>query len=480
VLALCAERRKKRVATFGFPKHMSELVGIKKGLLDHSVAMIGDSYNCYHELNFLSDANLYEYSTLILDPAAIDSELRETSDPPFDSRAHAWLTLRSEQLTTWVSNGHTLVFIVRCPKFWPFEFDNGYCQQISVYELPIFAAFDFKRASGSRVDFAGRPALKLLIEPHLDHFEYEAIISGNELEPILRVRTSAQGENQLVGGKSSFGKGQVIGMPPIGTEFKQADFLKVLAELPRAMFPPSVRLPDWVNLFCAEPELMSRNTISALAAKIQSLELEMAEEQDVIARFREMKCLFAGTGEEFKEAVKAAFNELGLNCVDGPHPRADLLATDGKRIIVVEAKGLDGPARERNFRQVQSWKAEVDLAFSVDSDETDENPDLQRYAAQLKQLGITAKPQEDCKGILVIGTFKSTPLSERISLDFPENLVRLLVPANVCGITGLQLFGLVLAVRKDPGLKPKIASAFYDTAGLLNLAADWGEFLKQV
>ena len=62
---------------------MPELVGMNRLPVNENVAMIGHSYGCCHELEFLSDANLYEYSTLILDPREISSELLKTGGPPF-------------------------------------------------------------------------------------------------------------------------------------------------------------------------------------------------------------------------------------------------------------------------------------------------------------------------------------------------------------------------------------------------------------
>jgi len=54
---------------------MPELVGIKRPPLDNGVAMIGYSYGNFPELDFLSDSNLYEYGTLIVDPQTINHEL---------------------------------------------------------------------------------------------------------------------------------------------------------------------------------------------------------------------------------------------------------------------------------------------------------------------------------------------------------------------------------------------------------------------
>ncbi len=80
---------------------------------------------------------------------------------------------------------------------------------------------------------------------------------------------------------------------------------------------------------------------------------------------------------------------------------------------------------------------------------------------------------------MVIGTFRTTPLSDRSQPDFPEPVVRLLIQSNVCAITGLQLFGLLSMARNDPPLKEKIVSSLFSTAGVLSLATDWRQFLRE-
>jgi hypothetical protein len=168
-----------------------------------------------------------------------------------------------------------------------------------------------------------------------------------------------------------------------------------------------------------------------------------------------------------------------LRCVDGPPSRADLLASDGKRVIAVEAKGLESSAREKNFRQVQSWKAEVDLALTVDPEDVAENPDLKRYVEQLGLIGVAGKTADDCKGLIVIGTFRNIPLNERKMPDFPDNVTRSLIQSDVCAVTGLQLFGLVLQARSNPGSRANIVASLFETAGVSDMASNWHEFLMQ-
>ncbi|HEY5504381.1 MAG TPA: hypothetical protein VIK28_04420, partial [Sedimentisphaerales bacterium] len=244
------------------------------------------------------------------------------------------------------------------------------------------------------------------------------------------------------------------------------------------LFTRKSNLPDWIDNFCVDTELDAINITNALEEEILALRAKIVEKQSDIARARELKALFSGTGDEFKDTVAAALQELGLNCVDGPHPRADILASNGKRFMAIEAKGLDGNAKESNFRQVERWKAEVNSAVTIATEERKADPDLRRYGEQLDLLGMPPNVTDDCKGLMVIGTFRSTPLTDRKGPDFPDGVIRRLGHSDVCALTGLQLFGLVMHVRKNPHLKSEIVESLFNTAGVLDRATEWNEFIQ--
>ena len=415
-------------------------------LPDDIVAIIGYSYGIFPELSFLSDANFYEYGTLIVDPMAINFELIQTGGPPFREYAYSSFMRRTEELSTWVSDGHTLILLVRPPIVWVFEFMQDkllpVSEELSLYEIPVLRSLNFQSASGNRVDYVGPASAESVLQPHLNRLQYQAIINGDQLQPLLQVRRSIVGDSQLIGCVQPFNKGQVICMPLLdGNVDQNAAYLRALADLPVALSSRASPLPDWVDLFRTEQELHCAEAIQKLSQEVRERESQIEQEKVTVADFRGLKTLFAGSGEEFKNSVMAALQELGLKCVDGPHPRADLLASNGSRFLAIEAKGLDGNARERNFRQVERWKAELNSAIRLPPDERDFDPDLKRYAEQLKLLGITSEATDDCKGLMVIGTFRNTPPSKRKMPDFPDGVIRLLAQSNVCALSGLQLFG---------------------------------------
>ena len=79
---------------------------------------------------------------------------------------------------------------------------------------------------------------------------------------------------------------------------------------------------------------------------------------------------------------------------------------------------------------------------------------------------------------MVIGTFREIPLQERTRPDFPDPVARRIARSSVCGLTGLQLLGLVLEAQTDPARQKEIVDALFTTNGVLKEAEKWNTFLK--
>src|SRR5262249_18057766 len=140
----------------------------------------------------------------------------------------------------------------------------------------------------------------------------------------------------------------------------------------------------------------------------------------------------------------------------GPPNRADLLAWDGHSLIAVEAKGLEGSAREKNLRQSQQWLAEVRKTLSSSALERSSDHEMKAYADIIADMGVpldSGAVEFECKGLMVIGTHRSTPLVSRTEPDFPDPLVRSIGRSEITAITGISLLALLVQVRN--GLKTK-------------------------
>ena len=215
--------------------------------------------------------------------------------------------------------------------------------------------------------------------------------------------------------------------------------------------------------------------MEALDAEAARINEEVARQQLILHDASDLKQLIAGSGQTFADAVSKSLIELGFRVVEGQHPRADLVISDGSRIAAVEVKGVEGPIAERHLRQLWAWMTEIDNILSMPSEER--SKEQADYATIIEKLETTVD-ELDCKGLLIVGTFRTTPLDQRVEPDLPDPVQRRLGSSDVCILTGLQLLGLVLAGRQDPKVKPVLVQDLMRSRGRLKAALDWTEFLS--
>jgi hypothetical protein len=277
-----------------------------------------------------------------------------------------------------------------------------------------------------------------LFSPVAGLLNYSVVMEGQRLVPLLLVQPAVKTTTSaaVVGGYVRIGDGLVV-FVPAGQGPGQPYWL-ALAQLPSLLRRDKPEFPEWVDKFQTAAEVTAFDNIAAQKEQIKRLQAETAKLEIQTSDGRRLKQLFVGSGSNFEDAVAEALRELGLSVVPGPHPRADLLATDGKRIAAIEAKGIDGASREEHVRQVMMWMPDVDAAMSTALSGQIGDVDLGRYVEQLKLLPTDQLDRSsDCKGILVIGTFRKLPLDQRAQQpDFPENVVRVIARQDVCALTG--------------------------------------------
>lgn len=354
-------------------------------------------------------------------------------------------------------------------------------QNSRLEEYAPLSGISFLTATGTRVDYCGPPALKEVFESKLSRFRYDSLIAGEALVPLLRVAAATAGTSQIVGGYRRFGLGLIFFIPPFtGNIIENKAFFERISNLPKLLKNAPSDLPEWVDAYQSASERKVSEKILKLEREVAELQEEITEERMSLEHHRGLKQLLGGTGTAFANAVAAGLRELGFDVIDGPHPRADLLSVLLTRFIAVEAKGVEGAVREAQFRQVERWTAEVNSTVGLPADEVSKDPDLSRYATQLAKLNTPIEEiSEDCKGLLIIGTFRKTPLLDRTEPDFPEPVLRLINRSNVCALTGPQLFTLVMQARENPALKAEIATELLTTNGVLARGKDWSNHLVQ-
>jgi hypothetical protein len=440
--------------------------------------------NCVGEayVPFLGSHNFDEANVIFWSPLTIALEFQREGHL-VQQATYQMLQGRMSALAAWVTQGHTLVLIGSNTV--PFQYvDNQNVGRIACLEQAApLVGVNFKVATGARAEYCGPSWIEEVFRDQLPNMRYDTLISGDELTPLLRVGAAIAGAQQIIGGYRKRGLGLILYIPPFnGSALSNKVFLGKLEKLPALLRARPTELPNWVNAYQSASERSTSDQISKLEQASAQLNVQIAEEQKALASHRALKQLIAGTGASFANAVAASLRELGLDVVEGPHPRADLLSVKASRFIAIEAKGVEGGVREAQFRQTERWIAEVNSTVGLPAEEVSRDADLSRYAAQLAKLNTPfANITDDCKGLMVIGTYRTTPLADRVEADFPEPVLRLLSRSQVCALTGAQLFALVMLARENPALKVDILNELMGACGVLASGrGDWRKYLEKV
>jgi hypothetical protein len=426
---------------------------------------------------FMAPLNVNEFDVIVWDARLSIVELQ------LHAKEVAVRTFRSNlaKLIEWVSLGHTLIVIV-APFFESVRYPAN--NQLAEFRLDRYEPFEgmsLEQSAGQLVEFCGPEFLRNLLEPSLAKLEYSVIIQSNTLKPLFKVSQGRFGSQQIVGGYKRVGSGFVFFAPPWrGGPFTDGftNYLSNLAAVPELLTANSPgKLPWWAEAYRTEGEEAALEQMARLEAEIAAIRQGVEEQQRLVEADRYLKQLFAGTADAFTASVAEVFREFGLNITEGPSGRADLIGYDGTHLFAFEVKGLEGVARERNLRQAEQWVADIRSALTATDEQKAADKDLGRYAEKLRELGVPSDQEIDCKGVMVIGTYRKTPVSERTDTGFPDPVARPLARSNVCALSGLQLLGLLLNKRKGNELGPQILTRMYGTNGVLQEALDWQSFL---
>ena len=430
----------------------------------------------YGASTLLDTTNLYEHELIFLSPSQLFGEMN-ASNVVHKSMLDRFVS-RLNELMEWVKRGHTLIVLGLMPAPFRWTGNNQVLQQSSLEQLKPFNSVTLTLKSGNSIQAV--PGIAASFEGVVQTMSYRVVLDGPSLNPLLTVRTTQRttGRPDVVAGFVRIGDGLIIYAPD--AQGPGQPYWKALEALPTKLRDTSKPpIPAWTDGFRTKWEAAAFNAVDTRKAEVALLTKQIEGLEAQIDTERSLKRLFVGSGTEFERAVADALRELGLQVVNGPHPRADLLCTNGRRIAAVEAKGVDGGAKEEYVRQVMMWMPEVDAARSLTSSGTD--PQLDGYVQQLAKLDLSAiDNRTDCKGILVLGTFRQMPLDQRPQPDFPDNSVAVMVRQTFCALTGLQLFGLVIKVRENPECKEEMGPALFETRGVLDLCRDWRQYLAVI
>jgi hypothetical protein len=449
---------------------------------DPNLLVLGFPSAAFQSAGLLSDVNLFEYPAALWHVSSLHNELVTGSDGVRLGCLER-LSERLDELMAWVRAGHKLIILFTPIR--PITYRAGPLDA-NVFDLAEIAPFNLislTATAGHRVEYCGPDSAAVAAAVFDDRLSYEAVLSGRNLKPLFRVRSAQRGREQIVAGYVDLGAGRIVFLPECGlgdTAIEPDDYRQQCARLAAAIRESNAQSPDWLSEYMTRAEAQAGQAIDELESKIRLARAQIDAQQIILDEAAGLKQLIVGTGESFTRAVTRALEELGFKVIPGPPSRADLLAEHGGRLLVIEAKGLDGPAREKNLRQAERWLADMRSALASSPDEEQNDVDISRYRAAAEELGLTLTDdvRPDCYGAMVIGTFRRDPLTERIGASFPDPVARVVARSEIRALSGLDLLALVLEAREHPARIPEAVEKLFSTAGcVLDFGCPWPNFL---
>ncbi|MER5417814.1 hypothetical protein [Streptomyces virginiae] len=201
--------------------------------------------------------------------------------------------------------------------------------------------------------------------------------------------------------------------------------------------------PPWLQRYKFSEDVEAAAEMARLEEERERVVGAIEDLKGVVEVSDRWKRLLYASGDDLESQVMEAFRLLGFEAESGPEDRADILLRLNGRVAVVEVKGLNGSAAEKNAAQLEKWISE-------------------------EMLSGAGKP----KGILVVNAYRQIPPEGRKKPTFPHQMVTFCTPREHCLVSTSQLLSMARKVMDDPSLAPSIAESLMGATGVL---AGWDD-----
>lgn len=314
-------------------------------------------------------------------------------------------------------------------------------------------------AAGTSIEFRGEEPFHSFWTANIDYFYYRAYFKEIVGKPLLYIKNT----DKVVGTYLHLGNGTLVFMPDFVNEDNfntkkewkkiQGEFIDSITTLDEELRKSTgdFELPAWSSQFFLPEERKENDTLTELEYKLNNILSAISEQKNIIAKIEEYKILFTGTGRALEIKVADIFSQLGFEVMEGLPGRDDLILKYGEKVAVVEVKGTNKSAAEKHAAQLEKW--------------------VSTYIETKGQIP---------KGILVVNTYKDTPLDQRTESPFPHQMIAYSESRGHCLITTLQLLGLYLNYKENPDEKEKIVETLFSTVGPYGSYMEWTGFLEHL
>ncbi len=273
-------------------------------------------------------------------------------------------------------------------------------------------------------------------------FHYHEIFINPSGIPLMYIKET----NYVVSQYCKIGEGIVLFLPRFSVDYSSPSdiniffdqTLSLLASLKSFKPIKPMEYPEWVKEYEIIGEREELDKLEKLIKKRTSIENQINHQEQQLSYFNELKALVGSTGTQLENIVVRIITEIGFKAIKPSGNRDDLIINYGKRIAVVEIKGVAKSAAEKHAAQLTKWVANY---YS----EKGENP----------------------KGILMVNTYRDTPLRERQGPDFPDQMLAYSTQMKHCLMTCSQLLCLYIDFKTEKISANKLVDKIFNTIGEL-------------
>lgn len=315
--------------------------------------------------------------------------------------------------------------------------------------LPIH--IDTIEAQGKNITLKSNAIFNEVNKKFCDFLMYNAYFNEQLGTPIWYIKNT----NKVVGTYLTIEKGHLIFMPKFEDDEEneeiELDFLKELTLLVDKLKQDNgdFILPEWSKSHLLPNELEVLNNIKDSEVELNAILNRITLQKEKLLKIQENKILFTGTGRALETKVNDIFSEMGFSVAEGEVGRDDLVIKYKDKIAVVEIKGVSKSAAEKHAAQLEKWVS-----------------------------GYIAENDVSPKGILIVNAYKDLPLSERIEVCFPKQMIKYSSNRNHCLMSGIQLLGIYYHVLDYPLEKEQIINKIFNTNGIFEGFYEWSNFVE--
>jgi hypothetical protein len=442
-------------------------------LPDTTVAFgLGDDIPDIKSVVFLSSSNIDHSKFLIVPLSAIGREFAQLGQN-LTERAYrkleASIASRTNAILMNVRYG-AIAAIILDTTIPDLTYTTTRRMSVPLSHFSLFNLASYTPKSGDRVELALQEEIPIL-RSVLDKLRYELTLE--HVEPVFVAPSLTH--PSIVGGYivPPDSKGAVFFVPAIRKQAFLRAYLSEIYDLGSKRMGGSKKdaIPDWLSrIYLADERDIFTRIISdaakrdALAATVRQLEADLGEREW-------LKRILFETGRALEDSTARLFSEMEMVSARGPEGRADLFVRMDAQLLVCEIKGTDGAAKEWYVNQCSSWVQEVRAVLEAPLE--DLSPQQIEYRDSIAELGFEELPSSTLvKGLLVVGTYRETPLEKRNGEDFSAAMKSKLEAASIGAITTLQLLCL-FDMYRQPGSDPGLSTKLGESVGVIEIAPDW-------